>query len=43
MFHTKEKDKKSAAQNNGVRYEGIDEATGVTPLVFGLHLCICIA
>jgi hypothetical protein len=27
-FHTKKKDKKSAAQNNGVRYEGIDESTG---------------
>ena len=27
-FHTKEKDKKGAAQNSGVRYEGIDESTG---------------
>ena len=27
-FHTKEKDKKSAAQNSGARYEGIDESTG---------------
>jgi hypothetical protein len=26
-FHTKEKDKKSAAQNSGIRYEGIDEST----------------
>ena len=29
-FHTKEKDKKSAAQNSRVQYEGIDEATGET-------------
>jgi hypothetical protein len=27
-FHMKEKDKKSAAQNCGVRYDGIDESTG---------------
>ena len=27
-FHMKEKDKKSAPQNSGVRYEGIDELTG---------------
>ena len=25
-FHTKEKDKKSVAQNGGVRYEGIDKS-----------------
>jgi hypothetical protein len=31
----KEKDKKSTAQNNGVRYEGIDEATGVTRTYYG--------
>ena len=34
-FHTIEKDKKSAAQNCGVRYEGIDEATGDTKAYFG--------
>jgi hypothetical protein len=34
-FHTKEKDKKSAAQNSGVRYEGIDESTGKTRTYFG--------
>jgi len=34
-FHTKEKDKKSAAQNNGVRYEGIDESTVQTKTYFG--------
>ena len=27
-FHMKEKDKKSATQNSGVRYEGIEESTG---------------
>ena len=27
-FHTKEKDKKSAAQNCGVRYQGVDASTG---------------
>jgi hypothetical protein len=31
----KEKDKKSVAQNNGVRYEGIDEATGETRTYYG--------
>ena len=36
MFHTKEKDKKSTAQNNSVRYEGIDESTGQTRTYFGL-------
>ena len=34
-FHTKEKDKKSATQNNGVRYEGIDESMGQTKTYFG--------
>ena len=34
-FHTKEKDKKSASQNSGVRYEGIDEATGKTKTYYG--------
>ena len=34
-FHTKEKDKKSASQNCGVRYEGIDEATQVTKSYYG--------
>ena len=34
-FLTKEKDKKSVAQNNGVRYRGIDEATGDTKAYFG--------
>ena len=34
-FHTKEKDKKSAAQNSGVRYEGIDESTRQTKTYFG--------
>jgi hypothetical protein len=34
-FHMKEKDKKSVAQNNGVRYEGIDEATGETRTYYG--------
>jgi hypothetical protein len=34
-FHTKEKDKKSAAQNRGVRYEGIDEATRETKTYYG--------
>jgi hypothetical protein len=34
-FHTTEKDKKSAAQNSGVRYEGIDEATGNTMTYYG--------
>jgi hypothetical protein len=34
-FHTKEKDKKSAAQNSGVRYEGIDESTGKTRTYYG--------
>jgi hypothetical protein len=32
--HTKEKDKKSATQNSGVRYEGIDESTGQTKIYF---------
>ena len=35
MFHMKEKDTKSAAWNCGVRYEGIDEATGDTKAYFG--------
>jgi len=35
MFHTKKKDKKSVAQNSGVRYEGIDESTGQTKTYFG--------
>ena len=35
MFHTKEKDKKSAKQNSGVRYEGIDESMGQTKTYFG--------
>ena len=35
-FHTKEKDKKSAAQNNSVRYEGIDESTGQWRQYYGL-------
>jgi hypothetical protein len=35
MFHTKEKDKKSVAQNSGVRYEGIDESTRQTKTYFG--------
>ena len=34
-FHTKEKDKKSAAQNCGVRYVGIDESTGQRRSYFG--------
>ena len=34
-FHTKEKDKKSAAQNSRVQYEGIDEATGETKTYYG--------
>jgi hypothetical protein len=34
-FHTKEKDKKSAAQNSGVRYEGVDDATGKTMTYYG--------
>jgi len=34
-FHTKEKDRKSAAQNSGVWYEGIDEATGETKTYYG--------
>jgi hypothetical protein len=29
------KDKKSAAQNSGVRYEGINESTGKTRTYFG--------
>jgi hypothetical protein len=35
MFHMKEKDKKSAAQNNGVRYEGIDKGTMETKTYYG--------
>jgi hypothetical protein len=35
MFHTKEKDKKSATQNSDVRYEGIDEATRETRTYYG--------
>ena len=34
-FHTKEKDKKTAAQNSGVRYEGIDETTRETKTYYG--------
>jgi hypothetical protein len=34
-FHTKKKDKKSAAQNSAVRYEGIDKSTGKTRTYFG--------
>jgi len=34
-FHTKQMDGKSAAQNSGVRYEGIDEATGETKTYYG--------
>ena len=34
MFHTKEKDKKSAAQNSGVLYEGINESMGETRTYF---------
>ena len=34
-FHMKEKDKRSAAQNSGVRYEGIDEATRETKMYYG--------
>jgi len=34
-FHTKEKDMKCAAQNNGVRYEGINKATRDTKAYFG--------
>jgi hypothetical protein len=35
-FHTKEKDKKSATQNSGVRYEGIDESTGKSRKYYGV-------
>ena len=35
-FHTKEKDKKSTAQNSGVLYEGIDESTGKRRQYYGL-------
>jgi hypothetical protein len=31
----KEKDMKNVAQNNGVQYEGIDEATGETKTYYG--------
>jgi hypothetical protein len=34
-FHMKEKDKKSAAQNSGVRYKGIDEGTMETKAYYG--------
>jgi hypothetical protein len=34
-FHTKDKDKKSVTKNSGVRYEGIDEATGETKTYYG--------
>ena len=34
-FHTKEKDKKSAAQNSGVRYEGVDKATNSRTQYYG--------
>jgi hypothetical protein len=36
MFHTKEKNKKSAAQNNSARYEGIDESTGQRRQYYGV-------
>ena len=35
-FHIKEKDKKSTAQNSGVRYEGIDESTRQRRQYYGL-------
>ena len=35
MFHMKQKDKKSAAQNSGARFEGIDEATWETKTYYG--------
>lgn len=34
-FHTKEKDKKSAAQNCGVRYQGVDVSTGRKKQYYG--------
>jgi len=34
-FHMKEKDKKSAAHNSGVQYEGIDEDTWETKIYYG--------
>jgi hypothetical protein len=34
-FHTKEKDKKSVAQNSGVQYEGVDDSTRKTRTYFG--------
>jgi len=34
-FHTKDKDKKSAAQNSDVRYEGVDEATNSMTQYYG--------
>jgi hypothetical protein len=52
-FHTKAKDKKSAAQNSCVRYEGIDESTNkrrhyygqveeIWELDYGQNVCITI-
>jgi hypothetical protein len=41
MFHTKEKDKKSATQNSGVRYEGIEEGTMETKTYYGQIEEIC--
>jgi hypothetical protein len=35
-FHTKEKGKKSVAQNSGIRYEGIDESTGQSRKYYGV-------
>jgi uncharacterized protein YjaZ len=34
-FHTKKKDKKSIAQNSGVRYEGIDDSMGKRRQYYG--------
>ena len=34
-FHTKDKDKKSSAQNCGVRYEGEEESTGQRRQYYG--------
>ena len=34
-FHTKEKDKKSASQNSGVRYEGINVVPGQLKTYYG--------
>jgi hypothetical protein len=35
-FHTKEKDKKSATQNSGIQYEGIDKSTGQSRKYYGV-------